>query len=216
MKAMTCPEIAITLENTRVNALIDTGSEITCISEGFYYANQKYFSTCPTLPISGKLIKGATGAKSTRLKFQVPLSTEIKGLKTNLIFIVVPILVKHCILGYDTHKAFSMLIDTRNEKILFTINEHYAQISFKKTDVGSKEHMSLRIEDSSDDEYDPQINHQTSREDVYEYDQSYDISAEEIDEKVNSCPNLSHSQREKIKHLIMRYKEVFQKRLGLL
>ena len=186
---MTCPEIAITLENTRVDALIDTGSEITCISEEFYYAHQKDFLTCPTLPISGRLIKGATGAKSTRLKFQILLSTEIKGLKTNLIFIVVPKLVKHCILGYDTHKALSMLIDTRNEEILLTINEHYAQIPFKKINVGSEELMSLRIEDSYDDEYDPQTNNQTSREDVYEYDQSYDISADEIHEKVNSCPN---------------------------
>ena len=137
-------------------------------------------------------------------------------MKTNLIFIVVPKLVKHCILGYDTHKALSMLIDTRKEEILLTINEHYAQIPFKKTNAGSEEYMSLRIEDSYDDEYDPQTNNQNSREDVYEYDQAYDISAEEIHEKVNSCPNLNHSQREKIKHLIMRYREVFQKRPGLL
>ena len=42
LKAMSCPEIAITLENTRVNVLIDTDSEITSTLEGFYYAKQKF------------------------------------------------------------------------------------------------------------------------------------------------------------------------------
>ena len=45
VKATSCPEIEVTLENTVVNALIDTGSEITCISEEFYYANQNDFAT---------------------------------------------------------------------------------------------------------------------------------------------------------------------------
>ena len=91
VKATSCPEIEVTLENTVVNALID--------------------------------------------KFQVLLSTTIKNKKINLIFIIVPKLVKPCILGYDTHKTLSMLIDTRNEEILFTINEHYAQISYKKAET---------------------------------------------------------------------------------
>ena len=116
-----------------------------------------------------------------------------------------------------------MLIDTRNEEILFTINEHYAQISYEKAEIDSKEFVSLRIEEScddpsqGDDEYDPQeLKNYFKREDSYEYDQSYDISTDEIEDKINSCLNLDKSQRAKIKHLIMRYKEVFQKRPGLL
>ena len=102
IKTTRCPERNILLENIKVKALIDTGSEISCISEEIY-------ATRPTLPISGKIIKGATGEKSTRLKFQVLLSTKISTLETKLICIVVPKLVKNCILGYDSQKALNML-----------------------------------------------------------------------------------------------------------
>ena len=81
----------------------------------------------------------------------------------------------------------------------------------------------MRIEESyddpsqGDDEYDSQeLKNYFKREDSYEYDQSYDISIDEIEDKINSCLNLDKSQRAKINHLIMRYKEVFQKRPGLL
>lgn len=63
-----CPEIKISIEDVQVEALIDTGREVTAISEDFYHQNYETFKHCPTLPISGKLIKGATGGKSARLK----------------------------------------------------------------------------------------------------------------------------------------------------
>jgi hypothetical protein len=109
------------------------------------------------------------------------------------------------------------LIDTRREEILFTIDEHYAQISYKKTNVDSKEFKSLRIEESyddpsnGDDAYDLQeFEKNFASEDAYAYDQSYDISMEEIEDKVNACLNLNKSQRATIKSLIMQYKEVFE------
>ena len=76
-KETRCWEVSIKVEDIEVKALIDTGSEITCISEEFYYFNAKAFGTRPKLPISGKFIKGATGVKSSRIKLQVLLNVEI-------------------------------------------------------------------------------------------------------------------------------------------
>ena len=211
-KETRCPEINIKIENIEVKALIDTGSEITCISEEFYYANAQAFKTRPMLPISGKFIKGATGAKSSRLKLQVLLTVEISNLKLDIIFIVVPKLVKPCIIGYDTQKALSMLIDTGKEEILLTLNNTYVQCSYKEAIMYSEEYASLRIEQS----YESDGENADLYDDVIPYDLSYDVSIEEIDDKIRSCKNLEKSQREKLRCLIVQYKEVFQKRPGLL
>lgn len=68
IKQEKCPEINMDLEGIKVNALLDTGSESTCLSEEFHKTHVKEFQNKPTLPISGKVIKGATGLKSARIK----------------------------------------------------------------------------------------------------------------------------------------------------
>ena len=209
VKTTRCPEINILLENIKEKALIDTGSEISCISEEFYLRHKEILATRPTLPISGKIIKKATGEKSTRLKTQVLLSTKISTLETKLIFIVVPKLVKNCILGYDSQNALNMLINTSKEEILLTINERYAQISYQETKLNSLEYTSLRIEETYENYC---ISAETYEKEIHDYDTSYDISLEEIDEKIRSCENLIDSQRETLKNLILKNKEIFQKR----
>ena len=209
-KETRCPKVS--KSKTVVKALIDTGSEITCISEEFYYANAKAFGTRPKLPISGKFIKGATGAKSSRIKLQVLLNVETAKRKLDIIFIVVPKLVKPCIIGYDTQKDLSMLIDTGKEEILLIINDKYVHCSYKEAVMYSEEYASLRIEQS----YKSEGVIADSYDDLVAYDLSYEVSITEIEDKIKSCKNLKNSQRDKLKCLIVQYKEVFQKRPGLL
>ena len=47
IKIFECPEIRIKFENIPVKALLDSGSEITCISQGFYERNQEIFEEKP-------------------------------------------------------------------------------------------------------------------------------------------------------------------------
>lgn len=51
------PEIIILLNQVKVNALIDSGSEITCISENFHKNHNTQFQHLPTLPTLRKIIK---------------------------------------------------------------------------------------------------------------------------------------------------------------
>ena len=74
IKNFKCPEINIEIENIQVKALLDRGSKITCISQDFYFKFKETFASKPTLPIVGKVIKNATGEKSTKLKIQVLLT----------------------------------------------------------------------------------------------------------------------------------------------
>ncbi|KAJ8666504.1 hypothetical protein QAD02_008166 [Eretmocerus hayati] len=68
-----CPEIVMEIEGIDISTLVDSGSEVTCISEDFYLQHQDVFKICPTLAISGKIIRGATGQKSTH---EIPMPDD--------------------------------------------------------------------------------------------------------------------------------------------
>ena len=50
-KICSCPRINIKIMNVSVNALVDSGSEITCICSKFYNDNLEAFVNCPKLPV---------------------------------------------------------------------------------------------------------------------------------------------------------------------
>ena len=146
IKIFKCPEIHIKIENIAVKALLDSGSEVTCISQEFYERNQGIFEEKPILPISGKVIKGATGEKSTKLKMQLLSDVEIGGVIIKLLFVVIPKLIKDCIFGYDSQKSIGMLLDTINQKMYYSIENKKFEIPYVDTFVRPTEYSTLRIE----------------------------------------------------------------------
>ena len=48
-----CPHVLIKLENLTVPVLIDSGSEVTAISQEFSNENKQIFTNCSKLPING-------------------------------------------------------------------------------------------------------------------------------------------------------------------
>ena len=75
-KNVTCPIIMIYIEGIEVNALLDTGSQVTVISDRFYNNNIDIFKKCPHLPLSGQVIKSAINEKSVPLKFQILCNSD--------------------------------------------------------------------------------------------------------------------------------------------
>lgn len=66
-KSYKCPKIKVQVQGVNVEALIDTGSEITCISEDFYNENHSSFEECPCLPVVGTTVTGATGGRPVKI-----------------------------------------------------------------------------------------------------------------------------------------------------
>ena len=81
-----CPSLQAKLQDLPVNVLIDTGSEVTCISEEFYLANEKIFSKCAKLGVSGKSLRVAIGNKTTKIKSQILLKISIGSHTDDIIF----------------------------------------------------------------------------------------------------------------------------------
>ena len=155
-----CPEINVSLNGNIVESLVDTGSEVTAISEKFYNENLEYFESCPTLPLCGKFIKAATGSKSASLKLQVMIPTQINNLKMYLIYIVVPKLIKDCIIGIDSQEKLKMIINTEAKEIKITVNDISDSISYNKINaIESKQYSSLNIIECLDGENDQKSSH---------------------------------------------------------
>ena len=214
-----CPELDINIEGIQTKALIDSGSEVTCLSEEYYNKYVNIFKNKPTLPITGKIIKGATGVKSTRLIMQVLLQVRIGLINTNLVFIIVPKLVTNCILGYDSQKALSMVIDTDKEEIQLKNENIFEKLRYTSITLNASKYDSMQIRITYDDKC--AIAHHKGSHEIksgyYANNLEYDITYEEVNEKIhNTSTQLSKTQRDELTNLIWKFRKVFYKKPGLM
>lgn len=100
--AVSClPEITVCIGHMEISAMIDSGSEITCVSETFFKYLQRHFESLPTLPAKATQIIGAFNTRSRRIHKQVLLSGYIQGVSCEFCCLVIPGLTKQFIIGID-------------------------------------------------------------------------------------------------------------------
>ena len=168
--------------------MLDSRSEITCIFQEFY-EKHSVFKSKPSLPICGKVVKDATGDKTTRLKHQVLLDVKFRNSTVSLAFIVVPQLIKECIIGYDSLKGLKMPIDTSHEEIDMTKN-------------------------LSDENTANELTRGPSAVD-FDAESSEQLTDSEINREVHDCHNLSSKEKLIFVDLLRKYQRVFRKKPGM-
>lgn len=80
---------------------VDTGSEVSAVSEQFYNASQEVFKRCPTLPLTGVTVKGATSGRAVKVARQFFAEINLKTIQEPATLLVVPKLSPDCIIGID-------------------------------------------------------------------------------------------------------------------
>ena len=113
-----CPSIFVKIQGVKTEALIDTGSEITCISENFFENNKNMLKNCKILPIVGTSLVGATGVKPIKLKHQLYADLNVNNETYSCVFIIVPKLNKNCILGIDVLKKLKGRINMEENYVI--------------------------------------------------------------------------------------------------
>lgn len=109
-------EILVQIFDYDVKVLIDTGSDITCISESFWQElNGMYVREIPLMPIKPVQIKTAVGHKSVEIRniALIPLKVGSQLIDTG--FLIVPGLVNRMILGFDWLKTNEVTISVRKQ-----------------------------------------------------------------------------------------------------
>ena len=114
-----CYVANIVIGGVLTSTLIDTGAEVTCISEEFINKNRERFQECPTLPINGVTLVGPIGGKAIRLNKQIYADVQLPNHIIQVVFLVVPKLSRPCIIGIDLLDEFKSNIDLNNKTISF-------------------------------------------------------------------------------------------------
>ena len=190
---MICPTVTLIIEGIEIDALVDTGSQVTVISEKFYKNNIEIFKKCPQLPLCGQVIKSAINEKSTILKIQTLCNIKINDFIDDVVFIVVPRLCRDTILGYDFIKNYSIIIDSGENKMYnekYNLNVNF-NISSNQNEVNS---LYLYVEN-------------ILQLDEIKFDDADDITEYEIDEKLYQC-DLSPSKQFLLKKVITENKKL--------
>ena len=190
IKLIKCPEIIVKIGEIEVNSLLDTGSEISCISEEYYLKIKDKLKECSILPVTGKIIKGAVGATSSMIKNQIFLTLNIGNIEKKQIFLIIPKLIRDCIIGIDVLYEFHMIIDIYKETITFSDENGNKSIKFNIKEFKSDEMMHRKIcnlqIDEIYEEFDAEIDEKIP---ILPTDntKNYNLTVKEISNKLNSC-----------------------------
>jgi hypothetical protein len=115
-KLATCPKIKATFGKMDLELILDTGSQVSVISEDAY-GQLKRFGSYLELPVQSAVLMNAFGGKSARVRRQVLLPFEIQGDYFEASFLVSPELIGPGLLGADFLYAYGFSIDLRLERI---------------------------------------------------------------------------------------------------
>ena len=99
-------------------ALLDKGSQVNAISEQWFKNKKKELGSVATLRLSNTVIKGATGIKSKRVTQQVWLTARIGDVEVDSAFVVIPELVRDCIVGVGLLGELECVINLRNKQLI--------------------------------------------------------------------------------------------------
>lgn len=130
-----CPQVTGYLGKVRVDALIDTGSQVTCLDQYFYERNKGNFQH-ENLPVSSIRVVTAVKKKSQPIKNQILADFNMGKYVVKMNFLIVKDLSQDCIIGYDF---------IRHNVTRINIEEGYLEI---KTEKESREQIYFRTKDS--------------------------------------------------------------------
>ena len=97
--------------------MIDTGSVINGLSEAWFNNHKKSIEPYETLPMTNTLIISAVGNKSKLIRKQILRDIEIDGVRNECVFLIIPELIKPCILGISFLQEIGCRIDIGNKVI---------------------------------------------------------------------------------------------------
>lgn len=112
-----CLRIIVSLMSVPLQALIDSGSQITAISEEFYNYLLLH-GKLTELPVSNVMLFTAIGKKSTTIKKQILCDVNIDGQNIGTSFLVVPHLSSQIILGNDWLLQNKVIINYEKSKMI--------------------------------------------------------------------------------------------------
>lgn len=220
------PQIEIIVFERKYLALIDTGSQITAISEKLWKNIEKQNNTkeIPRLPVTHLTIIGACGKKPQQIKTQIKLPIKIENVKINIHFFIVPKLNLDIVIGCDVLKSKLAEVDFNTGSIKLKINteQDYDSIDEDNSDEGyeiqktiitkfKETYGSLKLNIIKNQTIEKEDCLETGFLDKIEIDNDMKIS--EINESIKNCI-LNESNKENLKTILKKHTNILSDRPG--
>lgn len=185
-------EISIKVFEYEIDGLIDTGSDLTCISEDFWLElESKRKGTIQLMPIKPIQIRTAVGHKSMDIKNSVLLPLRLGSLVIDTLLLIVPKLVNHIILGFDWLKLneISISIEQQVGGLVINRNDNKYLIKFRELEKQTVDNSAIEREGS----------HCETNEEIQE---------------INTGENIDIEQKQKLMNLLSQFEGLFSSKLG--
>lgn len=203
--ARKCPEIYINIEGVGTKALIDTGSQITCVSLDWYSRHEKDLKLCERLPVVNYRVKGVTGGKPVRVKEQVFAEVSVNHLRDRLCFLVVPGIPYSVIIGIDNLREWKANIDLQLNKLRVQTPSGVGWIELMESNYTSERLISF-VECENEESM--------TADQVLSEDNEYRLTDDEIVEKLSESQVLKKHELNSFSELLREYRNVFHKLPG--
>jgi hypothetical protein len=126
------PYTELLVGQLKVKALIDTGSEISCISQQLYEQIQESGRKIDELPVNNTVLRGAFGNRSKKITAQLYLTINIAGYDLDFVFVVVKGLINDMIVGIDILQTLSADINLAERKMSIKIRQNIATVNLER------------------------------------------------------------------------------------
>jgi hypothetical protein len=106
-----CPRINVYIGSQSIPAVIDTGSQISLLSEELYYKSKSEGVKSLELGVQNAVLVSSFGNKSKRIPMQAKMPVDIDGMMMDHIFLISPQLLTQAILGVDFCRRNNIVIN---------------------------------------------------------------------------------------------------------
>lgn len=194
------PEVMISIGNLSIAALIDSGSEITCISETLCFQLRRDSLQLPVLPLKAVQIQGAFSKKSRRINRQVLLTAKIEDVAFDFCCLVIPDLLKPFIIGIDWLNEHKCVLSLEKHTLQLTIGNRIVTTAISLTTLCGKTNQEVTLEEGDE---------------LYE---SYNVTKIDKDELIRKRveeSDLNPEQKVQLYRLLTKFQELFSDQPGL-
>lgn len=129
------PEVSVRLPIGEVYALIDTGSEVTCLRQEEHENILALRIQPPTLPVPSTQLRGVVGQKSLKISRQALIPVKFGQSEEHVACLIVKGLIKPLILGSDWLHARRASIDYPRRTLSFDTTYEHIQLSWETNEV---------------------------------------------------------------------------------
>lgn len=189
------PSLKAKIFSSQVNVLVDSGSQITAISESFLTMLRDEGYEVPSLPISNTNIAVAIGSKQQKVKEQVLITVELNTACFDVICIVIPKLNRNLIFGCDWMLQNHVTID-------------FGRFAMKICNPLTKEFFEVKFSCEGNDSISLNLINQDNKGIRHQY------STAEIGDAVFQAEVLDTENKQKLNELIQKFTDVFSETPG--